>query len=175
MKYLIIFDSSLIISYSSILPSARLCLPITGDRCNIRATCFRMRVTLQVDDLRKENRQLKRTIIKVHNRAEVMDDKLPGEQNLEAYSQSSENRSVEPVLTFTSRIHTSRLPKYSQSEVPRESFEIQEDTTNVNRSIHTHEIPEPILAIIEAREPTTQTSDSLNFQKLDHTTDLGLV
>lgn len=131
-------------------------------------------MTLQVDDLQEENQQLKRTITKVHNIAEVMGDE-PDEQNLEAYNQSPENPTMDPFLIFNSKIHSSSPPKFLQPEVPRESFEMQEDTTNINRSIHIHKIPEPILAMIEAKEPAIQTSDVLDFQKPNDTTDLGLV
>ena len=128
-------------------------------------------MTLQVDDLRKENQQLKKTITKVHNIAEVMGNK-PDELNLD---QLFENPSMDPFLIFTSRIHSSTPPKASKPEVPSESFEIPEDTININHSIHIHEIPEPTLAIIGAKEPATRTSDVLDIQKLNDTTAPGLV
>ncbi|KAG0563605.1 hypothetical protein KC19_8G044800 [Ceratodon purpureus] len=128
----------------------------------------------QVDGLQKENQQLKRTITKVNNIAEVTGEK-PAEPYPEAYNQSPGNPTMDPVLICTSRLHSSALPKSLHPEVPRESFEMHEDTTNINRYVHIQKIPEPILAIIERKEPAIQTSDVLDFQKLNDTTDLGLI
>lgn len=137
--------------------------------------------TFQVEDLRKENQHLKRTMSKVNNMAvtaEVTDDK-PDEPNLEAHDQYPEHHTLDPSLICTSKTHSPTLPEIPLSEsveVPVESLEIQDDEINDNLPILIcHDIPEHILAILEAKEPANQDSHALDLQNPENSTDLGVV
>jgi hypothetical protein len=130
--------------------------------------------TLQVDDLRKENQHLKRTMSKVKKMsisAEVMGE----EPNLEAHDQYPENHTMDPFSICMSMTYSPILPEIPQPESV-ESLEIQDDETNDNLLILTcHDIPEEILEIIEAKDPANQDSDALELQNLENSTDLGVV
>ena len=155
-----------------------------------------MCATLKVEDLRKENQHLKRTMSKVNNIAITTGDTGDecNEPTFEAHHQYPENPTVGlPLINCTSKIHSPPLSEtpqpesvelsppteISQSEsveVPMESNEIQEDETNDNRPIHTcHNIPEHILAIIESKESETHDSGVLDLQKLENISNLDVI
>lgn len=149
---------------------------------------FAMYGTLQVEDLRKENQHLKRTMSKVNSMAvttEVTGHK-PDVPNLEAHDQYSENTTMAPSLICNSKTISLTPPEIPQPdslevpvepvEVPVESLETQDDETSDNLPILTcHNIPELILPVIEAKEFTNQDSDALDLHNLENSFDLGVV
>lgn len=102
------------------------------------------------------------------------------EAAFEAHDQYPENPTAAiPLINSTSRTRSPTPPEIPQPEsveVPVESLEIQEDETNDNLPIHTcHNIPEHILAVVEAKEPEIHDSDVLDLKKVQNTSDLDVV